>query len=780
VPKRSRYRRYRIYLPTSLICLSPFLLGSVFPFLVLFLSLGLLFALWMESRVKDGLLLPGPGVGLVAVLLVALFGLVPLPEALLRWLSPIAAETREFILGSADWGPLSLDLPSTVLSALLCFAILLAFLVGANATQQGRRSSSHSQRWISLLSAIGGLGGLMVFVIAAHELNEVSAVYLFYPTSARLVGPLINPNNVAALCSFSALVALGVALHTSNSMRPWLVVSALFSISILPFTGSRGGVAAFVVGLFAFLLWEIRAKKGRRIAAATGISAGVVIFLFSLLWGRDAASLFLQDIKVSMWRSATQLANDFVWVGVGRGAFSDVFPRYQGFTEQFNVTSAEMLPLSILSETGLLGLFAAGFFVFAFIKELRSRAIDPAERGAIVAVFAALLHDLADFSLEIAGVALPVFFVVGVLSGRREGERKRGYTFSLFALSALLLPAVVWSTLNTAESAKSKIEAATSAAQINEITERELWLRPSDGYLSMAAAARLLVLREPRAALAYVNHARYLLPRSAVPRLLAARALRRLGRLSQARLEYRAAFVNTSDAIYREALEIAPGETELRQLVPSEPVKAYSLSQILREKRPREALNVTWGLAQAAPKDPEVWARLAEIALSINEPEEAASAAQVLLRLSDARGASMLSKANLQQKQPITAQAVLSDGITRWPNDKGLRLQLAEIQVSLREWDAALHTLDGASAIDPYDANIFYLRATALTGQERLQSALAAYQEGLRLSPRSISLRVGLAKLYETLGKNRDALSIYRELAQENSAYQREVERLQK
>ena len=99
MPKSPRYRNLRIYLPLVAICAAPFLLGSVSPFVVIPLTLCLLVSLGFESKVKRGVMVPKSAYGLLAILLVAGFGLLPLPQILLRWLSPLTAETRDFVLG---------------------------------------------------------------------------------------------------------------------------------------------------------------------------------------------------------------------------------------------------------------------------------------------------------------------------------------------------------------------------------------------------------------------------------------------------------------------------------------------------------------------------------------------------------------------------------------------------------------------------------------------------------------------------------------------------------
>jgi tetratricopeptide (TPR) repeat protein len=775
VSKHHRYRNLRVSLPLIAICVAPFLLGSVSPFVVISLTLCLLVSVGFESRVKRGVIVPKAVYGLIAILLVAAFGLLPLPKTLLGWLSPLAVETRDFVLGglgiSSEWAPLTFDIPATILAVLLCLSTLLAFIIGAS-------FSTRTHRWRMALSFIGGLGGLMAFVVFAHKMNDLSAVYGLYPTQSRMVGPLINTNHLAALCSFSALIAVGLALHTSNAARPWLIFSALLSLAVVWQSPSRGGIAATLVGFFLLGLWELYAKIGLK---ALWLLLGVILAapVGVLFWGGHLVQGAHSDIKFQVWTDSLSLARDSLWVGVGRGAFAGVFPRYQSFTQSFNVRSAEMLPLSIVSETGLLGLFFVLLFGAWFVATLRARQLEPVERGAVVALVMIILHDLADFSMDIAGIALPVFLVAGVLAGRAEQRRSKRLFIGVLALAVVIIPASLWAALHSTKQAASRLEAAKDREALRISASRELSLRPSDGFLALAAASRMLALQDPKGTMLYINRARYLLPTHYASHLLAARVLRQVGRLSQARLEYRGSYSDSSREVFREALEIAPGEAEMRQLIAVDESSRRALFTALQSKqRQREALNLLWGISQQRPDNPEAWSAMGEYALSAQEGEEAEAAAIVLSRLKDKRAPWLLARAKRAQGQPQAAREALIAGTSRWPRERILWLQLGEHCLEIGDYKAALEALTKAKQLNATTPDVFLLEAKVQEAQGRLQSALVLYQEALGLAPHDRTTRVSLARLYEKLGRSHDALIIYRELAKESSTYQAEVDRL--
>jgi O-antigen ligase len=115
------------------------------------------------------------------------------------------------------------------------------------------------------------------------------------------------------------------------------------------------------------------------------------------LWGRTAA-----------WKDSLGMIRDFPLFGVGLGAWSELFSRYQSppWSPDF-YRAAHNDYVEFLAETGAIGFAFLGWFFYqggrSLFRELK--IVSPKARPVITAMFAALgvmsFHELFDFSLQI-------------------------------------------------------------------------------------------------------------------------------------------------------------------------------------------------------------------------------------------------------------------------------------------------------------------------------------------------------------------------------------------
>jgi tetratricopeptide (TPR) repeat protein len=142
--------------------------------------------------------------------------------------------------------------------------------------------------------------------------------------------------------------------------------------------------------------------------------------------------------RVSLWRGTSQMIRDFPLLGVGLGAWQDLFPRYRSapWTAIF-YREAHNDYVELLAETGVIGFALLFLFFFLAGRIILSRlrlSSDNARLKALVAMLVASLgamtfHEFVDFNLQIPANAL-LFTVLLALALRvAAGSAEHGTAF---------------------------------------------------------------------------------------------------------------------------------------------------------------------------------------------------------------------------------------------------------------------------------------------------------------------------------------------------------------
>ena len=522
--------------------------------------------------------------------------LLPLPPGLVAWLSPKAHETLDFTLGAFGlygpdaWRPLSLDPPATAQELLRLCGLTVAYLAARNGFSERRDANR-------VYIGIAALGVLLVAIGAVQKVSGSPSILGLYPSpmTQNLLftsSTFVNPNHLAGLLGLGGALAFGLALseEVGKATRITLAVGGvLCSVGIL-FSLSRAGILAFGLGQLVLLVLLLRARSGktRRVFWLVGLGllallvGGVALFdrLVAELSPSNVFAALETDLKVQMWRDAWPLAQDFLLTGVGKGAFPAVFPLYQSNIAQYTYWHVENLPLQTLVDFGVV---VGGFLLLNLLVALGrlvTRRLSAATAGAAAALVTLGLHNLADFNLEVAGVAFPAVIVLGLAlrrdrSGVQPGTRRPWRPRTLVALLAGVLALVTLAVatpyvrVHGKEQAVARVKGAAGGAEgVEKAALAELGRHPADYLVFLTAAKKL---SEPpaldlRRAVRFANRALYLNGASFQPHLITARLLRRLGRLGQAALEYR--LVTRRNPILLEAVfdELSPLADSLRWL----------------------------------------------------------------------------------------------------------------------------------------------------------------------------------------------------------------------
>jgi O-antigen ligase/tetratricopeptide (TPR) repeat protein len=626
--------------------------------------------------------------------------LVPFPSALVRIVSPQAFELRREVSSSVpSFMSLSLDLPATLLEickGLMCAGVLL--VVGRTATRERRARS--------LLIGISALGVSLAVIAGVQRAIHTDTILGFYQVRSLpgsfVFGTFVNSNHAASVLTLAALVSIGFAFETIDWQRMLSIAAATVSGVALFFTGSRGGAISFIGAGFLLMLVLLSRRHGIKrgallaILLAAGVSLAVLVFADGLrdrLMPADTNRLW-DNQKTRGWGAALRLLHDYLWTGVGRGAFEAPAAAFRADNEAVRLVFPENLVLQLLTECGILAtLVMAAMFLFPAARLVpRLRRQEPSVVAAGCGVLAVLLHDLVDFGLEMPGVALPTIVALGVMVGRAPAGRSAngGGKFSRLSVPVLAAAGSIWIaalgagwwaaghtiTVDGVRARDAVTQKLPSARAVVDDTRRR---HPADYYFELIAAIQEMHAGTP-GVLHHLNRALRLNPSNGDTHALAARWLARLGRRPQAALEFRLAREHGVATEFDEIFAaIGPAVVDA---VPQQPELLLSLSQHLSARGHAEAADaVARRAVERSDSSEDALSNMIDIASSTGEPTRMIRVARhVLAANPGSAGVVAAARALFRAGEKTAANKALDAALIRIPDDPALLLAAARLR----------------------------------------------------------------------------------------------------
>jgi hypothetical protein len=351
---------------------------------------------------------------LLALGVYSAFQLVPLPFALLEWLSPASANVWRgafSLFGARGQGfaPLTVDPGATALEVLkwTAYACTLSAAVGLRSRY----------RSVALALLVFGSALLVCLVTLAHGVLNLEHIYgVFRPTdhSRWVRGPFVNGNNLAGYLNLGLFAGAGLAVSRRIERGTPLLLAGVILLgagSLL--ASSRGGTLTLFggAGLFSYLMLRGRSGGSGKLVTIIVTTALVGFALAAAVSGRRVFGTLLDTqvvTKISIWRWTLDLIADAPWFGVGRGGFESAFQPYRhplGVNYTQVVVHAECFPLQWAADWGVPVTLAA-LLALAFIaRRTWSRAHgDPIAAGLFTGLIALGVQNLTDLGLELFSV----------------------------------------------------------------------------------------------------------------------------------------------------------------------------------------------------------------------------------------------------------------------------------------------------------------------------------------------------------------------------------------
>lgn len=394
---------------------------------------GLLLALTSALVLLGTLLSPG-----TRKLLAAADGLILPTVGFAATLAMIALSLTALLPGGSHpiWtyvgtdGAASMDLSVTTLELIKLMGLGCLFVIGY--LQGARRQDAETTSLLVL-----GMGGGFCFLTLMAFLSDLGEA-----------GPRFNaelPSANVAGTLFGVMTVLAVAWTVSTGRRfrnphrsvitdtrlqarlaPGIGLIVLF-LGCLVFTASRGAVAATLVALAVFGLWELVAGR-LRLGLALSLALLFLLVVVGLALGGNDLLLDRSlpggpdDGRAAIYKMHWQAFTASPLTGSGLGTFAAINAQYltaETFPEAWYTQTAHNVYLQWLEEAGLLGSVPMFFTIGAVIVQAtigldRMRGGRVLVRGLVVANLLILLHGLSDFSLQVPAFASLWAFLLGL------------------------------------------------------------------------------------------------------------------------------------------------------------------------------------------------------------------------------------------------------------------------------------------------------------------------------------------------------------------------------
>ncbi len=316
-------------------------------------------------------------------------------------------------------------------------------------------------RYKKTIGVILVFGGLLAFVGILQKLASPDAIYGVRRHSGAIpFGPYINSHHFASLMVLISGIAIAHLLGSGVNKQSKLLIgisAAIMAIAV-PFTGSRGGVIAYLAMLsVAGMAWFYRRRNTGRKGIGTLIAGGLTLSLIvvgslfylggenSMLrgFGVENTSADISSGRFHFWSVAWRifLANPIV--GTGLDSFGAAFTRFDTQSGTFRVEQAHNDYLQILSDGGIVGFAIVLAFIVLLvrkalkrIREEESEVIRTTVIGCLAGCVGILVHSFFDFPLRTAGNAYFFLLVMALMlapvtsSMFRTSERGRSRLFS--------------------------------------------------------------------------------------------------------------------------------------------------------------------------------------------------------------------------------------------------------------------------------------------------------------------------------------------------------------
>ncbi len=116
------------------------------------------------------------------------------------------------------------------------------------------------------------------------------------------------------------------------------------------------------------------------------------------------------------------------------------------------------------------------------------------------------------------------------------------------------------------------------------------------------------------------------------------------------------------------------------------------------------------------------------------------------------RSFSLLSKAQLENKDTLAAIKTLNDAFEKYPTDNSVLVEMINIYINTKKTNEAMKYLNLAIEQDPANASYYFARGSLLDGMNNQEDAIKSYEKAIELSKENYDAYYNLGALYYNNG----------------------------
>ncbi len=698
-------------------------------------------------------------------LLITLIQLIPLPLAIVRFLSfreyELLTEINSLYTGIIEpikFFTLSIE-PYINMEYLIRIIVFLFIFIIASQDEFAKTGI--------LLKSIAYCGALIVlygFVDALLNFKTYYSQNIHLTNVGILPSIFINPNHQAGFLGLATFTGLSLYYSTEakNEKIIFLFCSILSGAGIF-LTISRGGIIAFAASLIflSALLFRERLSIQKSLIFSISILI-IIIFSFYLAYqeiSSEIATLMdmkrIENEKYRLVLNSVNLFKDFILLGVGKGGFETIFNLYRDDTIFVSFSLMENQIFQQLADYGvfyfiiMLGIIV--YFSYTFLRQnltIRTSIL-------VAGIFYILLQNLVDFNLEIFSVQIAFIVIIATLIYRlsylkTEGRESvynpiiiRIKNITFYSAAIILIIVFILVILISSSNRKEKIEAETELMLNAGLSSADSYFIdrikkfPFDYYIPAAIAAKNYLDTTNSVIRSYLFHSSLINPIAFEPHYMLYRHFLKKGEYANAQSECRMALRYSRDnktrLIFSELLRSVK-KNELFKYIPYTPATITSFADYL-----------------ISVNEVELAKEFIEDALYISEknPDVIKSAFNIYIRLNDLKNAEKTLK--------------MYEEIDKGFNQNLLRGLLYEIQ---KKYEDALKEYIIADTKDPLNAKILMKIGDINKKMGRVEEARQNYLkiflcDGIN-NDTKVQVYVNIADTYLMQKNNYDALRFLR------------------
>lgn len=329
-----------------------------------------------------------------------------------------------FLLVAAATTAQSVDRPSSLQALVLWITAGLVFFLTVNLARNSRDVAA-------FMGPIMAAGVLMaLWSVYQFKYPPVIEEHWVDPSEAGLVRTFAGMNNPNYLALFMELyIPVAVALWVQLPKRRLELTGILGCMTIaLLLTQSRGGWLGLAVAAVVFVL--IRAGRWSFLLVLGAVAmwfvapASIKARLLTAFNPEHTSNLYRNNIRIGVLRAIG--STGYLGAGLGAPAFANVYQHHMLAAAQ--AAHAHNIFLQVLGETGILGLGAVLWSLFAALRRTIVVGFDrlrgPIPAAVAAAMIGVLVHGMAEHIWYNPKILFSFWAVVGLGMGLVLGDRE--------------------------------------------------------------------------------------------------------------------------------------------------------------------------------------------------------------------------------------------------------------------------------------------------------------------------------------------------------------------